>query len=90
MEQVRDKHKVAHQLHRIQYNDKAISNLKWNKKTEKRHRIKVSFKNGPKSITLRWTPKTNKKIFQLMFKFRGKTLRYDCGEFTPEFSLVET
>ena len=83
MEQVRDKHKVAHQLHRIQYNDKAISNLKWNKKTEKRHRIKVSFKNGPKSITLRWTPKTNKKIFQLMFKFRGKTLRHDCGEFTP-------
>ena len=46
MEQVRDKHKVAHQLHRIQYNDKAISNLKWNKKTEKRHRIKVSFKNN--------------------------------------------
>ena len=52
MEQVRDKHKIEHQRYTIQYNDKAIEGLKWNKKLEKRHRIKVSFKNGPKSITL--------------------------------------
>jgi len=41
MEQVRDKHKVEHQRYTIQYNDKAIEGLKWNKKLEKRQRIKV-------------------------------------------------
>ena len=44
MEQVRDKHKVEHQQYTIQYNDKAISNLKWNKQISKRQRIKVRFK----------------------------------------------
>ena len=45
MEQVRDKHKIEHQRYTIQYNDKAISNLKWNKQISKRQRIKVRFKN---------------------------------------------
>ena len=63
MEQVRDKHKIEHQRYTIQYNDKAIEGLKWNKKLEKRQRIKVRFKNGPRGISLRWTPKTNKKVF---------------------------
>ena len=75
--------KVVHQLYKIQYNDKAISNLKWNKKIEKRQRIKVHFKNGPGGVTMRWTPKTNKKIFQLIYKFRGKTYTHDCGEYLP-------
>ena len=83
MEQVRDKHKIEHQRYTIQYNDKAIEGLKWNKKLEKRQRIKVRFKNGPRGISLRWTPKTNKKVFQLIFSFRGNSLIQDCGEFTP-------
>ena len=41
------------------------------------------FKNGPGGVTLRWTPKTNKKIFQLIYKFRGKTYTLDCGQFIP-------
>ena len=61
MEQVRDKHKIEHQQYTIQYNDRATSNLKWNKKTDKRQRVKVLFKNGPKGITLRWSPKTFQK-----------------------------
>ena len=36
MEQVRDKHKIEHQRYTIQYNDKAISNLKWNKEIWKK------------------------------------------------------
>ncbi len=53
--------KVIHQSYTIQFTDKSIINLKWNKQTEKRQRIKVKFKNGPRGITLRWTPKTKKK-----------------------------
>ena len=75
--------KVIHQSYTIQYNDKAISNLKWNKKIEKRQRIRVHFKNGPGGVTMRWTPKTNKKIFQLEYKFRGKSYVLDCGQFLP-------
>ncbi len=75
--------KVRHQLYEVQFTDKAINNLKWNKRTEKRHRVKVRLKNGPKGVSIRWTPKTNKKVFQLIFKFRGKTIFHDCGEFTP-------
>ena len=75
--------KVIHPSYTIQYNDKAISNLKWNKKIEKRHRIRVHFKNGPRGISLRWSPKTNKKIFQLEYKFRGKSFILDCGQYLP-------
>ena len=76
--------KITHRLHTIvQFNDKAIENLKWNKQTNIRQRIKVRFKNGPRGVTLRWTPKTNKKVFELIYIFRGKTYRHDCGEFTP-------
>ena len=76
--------KVEHRLYKIQYNDEAIEGLKYNKKLEARQRIKVHFKNGPRGITLRWTPKTNKKVFQLIFKFRKKSYVHDCGEYTPE------
>ena len=89
MEQVRDKHKIEHQRYTIQYNDKAIEGLKWNKKLEKRQRIKVRFKNGPRGISLRWTPKTNKKVFQLIFSFRGNSLIQDCGEFTPDKPVIQ-
>ena len=75
--------KITHQLHTIQFTDKAIENLRWNKGTEKRQRIKVKFKNGPRGVTLRWSPKTNKKVFELIYIFQGKTYRHDCGEFTP-------
>ena len=75
--------KVSHQLYEVQFSDEAIIKLKYNKKTEKRHRVKVILKNGPKGVSLRWTPRTNKKVFQLLFKFRGKTYFHNCGEFTP-------
>ena len=62
--------KVSHQLYEVQFSDEAIIKLKYNKKTEKRHRVKVILKNGPKGVSLRWTPRTNKKVFQLLFKLR--------------------
>jgi len=75
--------KGTHQFHTIQFTDKAIINLKYNKKTEKRQRIRVKLKNAPRGISLRWTPISNKKVFQLEFRFRGKKYRHDCGVFTP-------
>ena len=75
--------KVIHPSYKVQYNDEAILNLKWNKKSVKRQRIRVKLKNAPRGISIRWTPKTNKKIFQLEFKFRGKSYVHDCGEFLP-------
>jgi integrase len=83
MEADKKTNRIEHQQYTIQYNDKAISDLKYNKRISKRQRIKVRFKNGPKGISLRWTPKTNKKVFQLIFAFRGKSLLLDCGEFLP-------
>jgi len=91
MEAIKKVKKVTHPLHTIQYNDKAIEGLKWNKKLEKRQRIIVSFKNGTVGISLRWTPKTNKKIFELVGKLKnkkikdkqikGKSFRMDLGQF---------
>ena len=83
MEADKKTNRIEHIQYTIQYNDKAISHHKYNKQTIKRQRIKVRFKNGPRGISLRWTPKTNKKVFQLIFAFRGKSLIHDCGEFLP-------
>ena len=75
--------KGTHQFHTIQFSNKAIINLKWNKQTEKRQRIKIRLKNGPRGISMRWTPITNKKVFQLIFIYNGKKYTHDCGVFTP-------
>lgn len=72
---------IVHQQYTIQFSDKAINNLKWNKQIEVRQRIKVRFKNAPRGISLRWTPEMNKKVFQLKFRFRGKKIRHDYGVF---------
>ena len=75
--------KVIHPSYTIQFTDKAIESLKWTKQSTNRQRVRVKFKNAPRGITLRWTPKTNKKVFQLQFKFREKSYNHDCGEYTP-------
>jgi hypothetical protein len=36
--------KITHRLPTIQFTDKAIENLRWNKGTEKRQRIKLNLK----------------------------------------------
>ena len=83
MEAKLNKEIITHRLPTIQYNDRAISNLKWNKQIGKRQRLNIRFKNGPKGVQLRWTPKTNKKVFRLVFLFRGKSYSHYCGEFLP-------
>ena len=67
MEQETKSLKIRHQLDTIQFTDSAIENLKWNKRTDKRQRIKIKFKNAPKGISLRWSPRTNKKVFKFFF-----------------------
>jgi hypothetical protein len=75
--------KITHRLPTIQFTDKAIENLRWNKGTEKIQRISIKFKNGPSGVSMRWTPKNNKKVFQLIFIYNSKTYNHDCGEYTP-------
>ena len=82
--------KIVHQQYTIQFSNKAINNLKWNKQTEIRQRIKIRFKNGPRDVSMRWTPKTNKKVFQLIFIYNGKTYTHDCGEYTPGVYTCES
>ena len=82
--------KIVHQQYTIQFSNKAINNLKWNKQTEIRQRIKIRFKNGPRGVSMRWTPKTNKKVFQLIFIYNGKTYTHDCGEYTPGVYTCES
>ena len=80
--------KIVHQQYTIQFSNKAINNLKWNKQTEIRQRIKIRFKNGPRGVSMRWTPKTNKKVFQLIFIYNGKTYPTIVGSIHLEFTLV--
>jgi len=54
MEQIEKDKIITHQLHSFQFTDEAVENLKWNKRTEKRQRIRVRLKNAPKGISLRW------------------------------------
>ena len=70
MEQISKRKKIIHPLYIIQYNDKAIADLKWNRKTEVRQRVKVNFKNGPRGISIRWTPKKreNKRDREQVYK----------------------
>jgi hypothetical protein len=83
--------KITHRLPtRIQFSNKAIEGLTWNKQTEKRQRIKIRFKNGPRGVSLRWTPKTNKKVFELIYIYNYKTYRHHCGEYTWSVHLQFT
>ena len=61
METKKTKGILTHPSHTIQYTDKAIADLKYNQKNHKRNRLRVNFKNGPVGVSLRWTPKSNKK-----------------------------
>ena len=64
METNKTKAKVTHKPHSIRFTDKAIDELKY--RNNYNHRQNVRFIDGPPGVTLRWTPKTNKKIFQIM------------------------
>ena len=81
METKKTKGILTHPSHTIQYTDKAIADLKYNQKNHKRNRLRVNFKNGPVGVSLRWTPKSNKKIFQLEGFYKGHSFRIDVGHF---------
>ena len=81
METKKTKGILTHPSHTIQYTDKAIADLKYNQKNHKRNRLRVNFKNGPVGVSLRWTPKSNKKIFQLEGFYKGHSFRMDIGQF---------
>ena len=65
----------------INFNDKAINKLsikEGNRKDFKFNDIKVSHLKG---LSLRYSPLTQKKIFTLIYKFRGKSRKLVFDEF---------
>ena len=59
----------------ISWNDKAIIDVCYNGKLTKSLRIKINFKTKsgcPKGISLRYTPKTNKKVFLYRYYYNGQ------------------
>ena len=81
METNKKKTKVTHKPHSIRFTDKAIDELKY--RNNYNHRQIVRFIDGPPGITMRWTPKTNKKIFQII-----KTARVSRATISSELQLV--
>jgi len=79
METNKKKTKVTHKPHSIRFTDKAIDELKY--RNNYNHRQIVRFIDCPPGITMRWTPKTNKKIFQIEGKCKGHSFRMDIGQF---------
>ena len=86
---------LTHHLHtnKINWTNKAIQNLKYNGQVTDRLRLnyKFNYEKGSylKGLSIRWTPKLNKKIFQLVYWFRDRTFRLDLGEFSPTFGTHE-
>ena len=79
MQTNKKKTKVTHKPHSIRFTDKAIDELKY--RNNYNHRQNVRFIDGPPGVTMRWTPKTNKKIFQIEGKCKGHSFRMDIGQF---------
>ena len=74
--------KVDQELTReIDFNDKAIDKLyikSGPRKDFKFRNIKVSYLTG---LRLRYSPLTQKKIFTLMYGYKGRSLKLPFGEF---------
>ena len=65
----------------IDFNDKAINKLsikEGDRKDFKFRNIKVSYLKG---LRLRYSPLTQKKVFNLIYKFRGKSRKLILDEF---------
>ena len=59
----------------ISWNDKAILGVSYNGKLTKSLRININFKiksGCPKGMSLRYTPKTNKKVFLYRYSYNGQ------------------
>ena len=70
----KDNTKVSTRKPRISWNDKAITDLNHVGTVIKRLRLEIKFKDksgSPKGVSLRYTPKTDKKVFQYHYMFNG-------------------
>ena len=66
--------KVSTREPRIKWNDEAITDLNHVGTVIKRLRLEIKFKDksgSPKGMSLRYTPKTDKKVFQYHYMFNG-------------------
>lgn len=72
----------------LRFTVKAVDKLKY--RNNYNYGQNVRFLDGPPVITMRQTPKTNKKIFQIKGKCKGHSLRMDLGQFYPDsFSILK-
>jgi hypothetical protein len=92
MEQHKKIKSASYLRHTIPYTDGAIEALKFNGKPEPRLQKVIHFKsnNGlfTQGLSLRWIPSTNKKTFQLRYRFNNKHHRIDLGDYSPTFKTL--
>jgi len=94
MEQTAKTKNLTHHLHtNLDWTNKAIEDLKYSGSINDRLRLNIPFKftkgSFLKGVSLRWTPKKNKKVFQLVYWYQDRTFRLDLGEYTPNFGVQE-
>ena len=72
------------------FQDKAIHKLRIKKGIRKDFKFKdtnVSYLTG---LVLRYSPLTQKKLFYLRYKYKGKAIPLPLGEFIPGHSVATT
>ena len=73
----------------IKWSDQEIDKLKY---SGKENRVTVQFK-GSKSfipgVSMRWTQTTNRKVFELVFKYNGKTDKLVLGIYSKDFKTAQ-
>jgi integrase len=93
MEQEKNRHSALHLRDTIPYTNGAIDELKFTGKLKPRFRKVIHFKSTDGSVTrglsLRWIPSTNKKTFQLRYKFINKDHTIDLGDYSKTFGTLE-
>ena len=94
MEQTTKTKNLTHHLHtNLDWTNKAIEDLKHSGPINDRLRLIIPFKftkgSFLKGVSIRWTPKKNKKVFQLVYWYQDRTFRLDLGEYTPNFGVQE-
>ena len=70
---------VSQTCPKIKFSDEAISALK----LKSNKRIQITFSDTPGSLnglSLRYTPSTNKKVFELRYRYRNKYYRVALKE----------
>ena len=69
----------------VNFFDNEIEHLEYSGKS---NRLIVHFRGVP-NVFLRWTPTTNRKIFEFVYWFNNKTKKFDLGVYSKNFKTAE-